>query len=68
MKISAALRLAAEEAQMTDVEIAAAVGVNQQTVARWLTGKSEPRGQTLIALVDAVPGFGARLGLKKVAA
>lgn len=67
MKIAKALTAAAKEAGMTDVQIAAAVGVSQATVGRWLSGKRAPRGQTLIALVAAIPGFGERLGLRTAA-
>ena len=65
MKIAKALAAAAKDAGMNDVQIAAAVGVSQATANRWLSGKREPRGQTLIELVDAVPGFGERIGLTK---
>jgi transcriptional regulator with XRE-family HTH domain len=68
MKISAALRSAAREAGLTDVDIAAKIGVHQTTVTKWLSGKGEPRGKHLIALVDAFPGFGERIGLKKATA
>jgi transcriptional regulator with XRE-family HTH domain len=68
MNLPAALRSAAKSAGMNDVQIAAAVGVSQVTVGRWLSGSREPRGKHLIALIDAVPGFGERIGLQKVAA
>ena len=66
--IPEALRAAAEQAGLTDTQIAAAVGVSQQTVGSWKAGRKSPRGKHLMALVDVVPGFGARLGLHKHAA
>jgi transcriptional regulator with XRE-family HTH domain len=63
MKIAEALAAAAKDAGMNDVQIAAAVGVSQATANRWLRGKREPLGQTLVALVRAVPGFGQLIGV-----
>ncbi|HEY1653979.1 MAG TPA: helix-turn-helix transcriptional regulator [Candidatus Tumulicola sp.] len=68
MKLSQALATAAQDAGMNDVQIAAAVGVSQTTASRWLTGKREPRGSMVLALIKAVPGFGKLMGVEIAAA
>lgn len=62
-----ALRLAADKAQMNDVQIAAAVGVNQQSVRNWMSGKYEPRPSKLFLLIQHVPDFGKLIGLELAA-
>jgi transcriptional regulator with XRE-family HTH domain len=56
--------MAAQEAEMTDLQIASAVGVSQGAVSRWLAGTREPRGDIVIKLVKVVPGFGRLMGLE----
>jgi predicted transcriptional regulator len=67
MKLSAALRKAASDAGMSDVQLAAAVGVQQSTAARWLSGKNEPRGKVVFELIKVLPEFGKLMGVEVAA-
>jgi len=41
-----------EQLNLTQQELADLIGAHQPTVARWETGKNEPRGANLKALKD----------------
>jgi transcriptional regulator with XRE-family HTH domain len=57
MKIARALDEAAKAAGLSDVEIAAKLGVSQVTVTRWRRGKNAPGSPELLKLFEVVPGF-----------
>lgn len=63
MKIAEALSAAADKSGMSDVEIAAAIGVSQATVVHWKRGRKSPSGKHLVALVRVLPVFGKLVGL-----
>jgi DNA-binding transcriptional regulator YiaG len=64
MKISDALARAARQAEMSDTEIGAAIGVSAQTVSHWRLDRKKPRGPHLIKLIEVLPGFGKLVGLE----
>ncbi len=51
------LRMAADQAGMTQADLGEAVGVNWRTISRWFTGQHEPNKGQLIAcaMVTGVP-------------
>lgn len=51
-QIAAVLKAARAKANMTQVEVSAAINRPQQTLASWETGKSQPDANTLFQLFD----------------
>lgn len=67
MSIADALSRAAEVLNLADTAIAAEVGVSEHTVARWRTGKTEPRSAQLMALRRTYKTFADLLDGKEAA-
>jgi len=62
MDIRSALRASSERAGWSPAKIAAEAGVGEQAARRWLSGEAIPSGDTLLRLMERLPGFCDRLG------
>jgi DNA-binding transcriptional regulator YiaG len=57
-----AIRSARVEAGMSQVEVAAALGVRQSSVSQWERGVTKPLTANLLALMRLLPGLAGQLG------
>lgn len=64
MTVADALVKALSESSLSDVQIAAQLGVAESTVGRWRRGKGTPRAQQFMALCQILPEFAALLNGK----
>lgn len=52
MHLGRLLSATLEQRGMTQEDLANQLGVNQSTVARWISGENKPKGQNLVAIAD----------------
>ena len=57
MEIAQALRSSMKSSEMRDEHVAIAVKASAQSVSGWRLGRKIPRGDTMLLLRRAVPGF-----------
>ena len=55
MKFADALAQAQEKAGLSNVQVAAALGVSEQAVYSWRRGQAQPKGAHLIKLMQLMP-------------
>jgi len=66
LDIGKALDQAMRERDLSNVQVAAAIGSAEITIKHWRQSKKEPRGRAIIALVKFIPRFGELLGLRVI--
>ncbi len=55
--LATAIRIARQQAQMSQLQVARLVGVRQSTVSQWERGVTEPSGLHMAALLGVLPGL-----------
>jgi DNA-binding transcriptional regulator YiaG len=57
VSLATAIRQARTRARLSQVELAAALGIRQSSVSQWERGATEPATQTLLDLLRVLPGL-----------
>ena len=55
--LATAIRMARQQASMSQGELAEHLGIRQSSISQWERGATEPTGQRLLALMGELPGL-----------
>jgi DNA-binding XRE family transcriptional regulator len=61
LPLGTVIRMARKQAGMSQVELAAALGIHQSSVSQWERGTTEPSTQSLLTLMGVLPGVAETL-------
>src|SRR6266545_4619264 len=59
--LAAAIRVARQQADLSQGELAERLGIRQSSVSQWERGTTEPTGRRLIGLMGELPGLAEAL-------